>query len=450
MTKTSLKNKELDISTSTDEHNRAKAVIPGGLVSLVRRRDHQVVFERGEGAYLWDVDGNRYIDCVMAHGPVLLGHAHPEINRAAARSLDNGIQFGGSTPGETALAEAVLKQLGYADKVTFMTTGTEAVQLAIRVARTTTGRNLIVKFHGHYHGWIDPVYVNIPGYDVQGPSTQDGAGGAPGSLAIQPAVDGSAIPEGILVTTWNDLDGFARLMDEIGDRTAAVIMEPFLTGFGTFEPAPGYLQGLKDICHDHGALVIYDEIVTGFRVSPSGAAGIVGVSPDLGTYAKAMGNGFPISMVAGTQEAMACLEDGTVPAAGTYSGTPASVAAARATLAEIAEEGPSFYAYLDRIGSQLRQGLEQEGQSRSISIRVNQIGSLVQILCGLIEDPRSVEGAYASDRDFVTEICEAMIGRGIYMTRKGLIFLSRAHTTADIQEIVSVFGKALDSVQRGA
>ena len=423
---------------------RAKRVIPAGLVSLIRRRDNQVVFSRGNGAYLWDVDGNRYIDCVMAHGPVLLGHAHSAVNAAAAASLDNGVQFGGSYHRETVLAEEVLRQLPYADKVTFMSTGTEAVQLAVRVARTTTERNLVVKFEGHYHGWIDPLYVNIPGYDPQPPTA--GADTDDESTAVKPAVDGAAVPDGVVVTRWNDLEAFTRLMDRIGDQVACVIMEPLLTGFGTFAPGEGYLQGLKEVCHRHGALVIFDEIVSGFRVSPSGASGLLGVTPDLGTYAKAMANGFPISMVAGTSEAMRSIEDGRVPAAGTYSGTPSSLEASIASLKVIGSEGADFYKYLDRLGSQLKAGLEREGENLSVPIVVNQIGSLVQIFCGNDLDTQSVDGAYSSDRNFVTQVCEAMIPRGVYMTRKGLIFMSRAHTADDVDRIIGVFAAALTDV----
>lgn len=423
---------------------RAQRVIPAGLVSLIRRRDNQVVFSRGNGAYLWDVDDNRYIDCVMAHGPVLLGHAHSAVNAAAGASLDNGVQFGGSYYRETILAEEVLRQLPYADKVTFMSTGTEAVQLAVRVARTTTGRNLVVKFEGHYHGWIDPLYVNIPGYDPQPPAY--GAGTDNDRTAVKPAVDGAAVPDGVVVTRWNDLEAFTRLMDLIGDQVACVIMEPLLTGFGTFAPAEGYLQGLKEVCHRHGALVIFDEIVSGFRVSPSGASGLLGVTPDLGTYAKAMANGFPISMVAGTSEAMRSIEDGRVPAAGTYSGTPSSLEASIASLKVIGSEGEDFYKYLDRLGSQLKAGLEREGENLSVPIVVNQIGSLVQIFCGNDLDTQSVDGVYSSDRTFVTDVCEAMILRGVYMTRKGLVFLSRAHTADDVDRIIEVFAAALADV----
>ncbi|WP_166787081.1 aspartate aminotransferase family protein [Cryobacterium sp. TMT2-23] len=438
-----------DLSISAVEFERAKQSIPGGLVSLVRRRDHQAVFAKGQGAYLWDVDGNKYIDCVMAHGPVLLGHADPAINAAAKRSLDNGVQFGGSYIREAVLAEAALRQLPFADRVTFMTTGTEAVQLAIRVARTTTGRNLIVKFQGHFHGWIDPVYVNIPGYDPQGPADAC-PGEIPGSVKIEPAVEGATPPVDVLVTTWNDLDAFTRLMDAVGDQVAAVIMEPLVTGFGTYCPSEGYLQGLKDVSRKHGTLVIYDEIVTGFRVSPSGASGLVGVTPDIATYAKGIANGFPMSMLAGTREAMACIEDGRVPAAGTYSGTPASLEAAIASLARIEEEGTAFYSYLDTLGARLKNGLEEVGRTHSIPIVINQIGSLAQMLYGDIADPQSVHGVYSSDKGTVTRLCEAMIARGVYTTRKGLFFLSRAHTEADIDTIIRTFDDAVTALLKSA
>lgn len=433
----------LDRQRSKEEFARAERSIPGGLVSRIRWRENQVVFERAQGPYLWDVDGNRYIDCVMAHGPVLLGHAHAGVNAAVKENLDGATQFGGAYVRETELAEAALRQLPFASKITFMTTGTEAVQLAIRAARAVTGRDLIVKFDGHYHGWIDPVYVNIPGYDAS--AAADSSSDA-WQIPIVPASAGQGPVGGVSVARWADLDSFAALMSAQGSQVAAVIMEPFVTGFGTFSPGVEYMQGLKEICHSHGALVIYDEIVTGFRVGPAGASGVLSVTPDMATYAKAVANGFPISMLAGTDAAMAAITDGRVPAAGTYSGTPASLSAGLATLAAIETEGDAFYEHLDTIGRRLKDGFERVGAEHGLPIVVNQIGSLAQLLFGEIDRPQTVSGVYSSQRTVVTQICEAMIARGVYTTRKGLFFLSRAHTVEDMDVVIDVFDQALSTL----
>jgi glutamate-1-semialdehyde 2,1-aminomutase len=440
---------EYILTESSKAFERAKNFIPAGLVSHIRRRDHQPVFTRGEGPYIWDVDGNRYIDTVCAHGPVMLGHAHPDINDAVLASVQSATQFGGSTPGEADLAELVLAKLPFADKVTFMTTGTEAVQLAIRIARTATGRERIVKFDGHYHGWIDPVYVNIPGYDPQPPAETKATTRTYEPIPVKSAVAGGTPPADAVIGKWNDIEHFRTLMEAIGDEIAAVIMEPLLTGFGTFAPAHGYLEELKEIAHQHGALLIFDEIVTGFRVAPGGASELLGVTPDIATYAKALANGFPIAMVAGTEAAMAPVTDGKVPAAGTYSGTPHCVDAAIATMRTINADGNAFYEHMNFIGLRLKDGVERVGAERSVTITANQIGPLVQVLWGDISDPQSVGGVYESNRSMVTAVMEQMIAFGVYTTRKGLFFLSRAHTIDVVDEIIDVFGAALDQVLEG-
>ncbi|WP_162230857.1 aspartate aminotransferase family protein [Leucobacter japonicus] len=403
------------------------------------------MFTRGEGAYIWDVDGNKYIDAVCAHGPVFLGHANPVVNAAAIASLHQASQFGGSIQAETELAELALSRLPFAQKLTLMTTGTEAVQLALRIAQTATGRDCIVKFDGHYHGWIDPVYVNIPGYDPQPPADL----GIPGQYSPvdpDPAVNGATPPGNVVIARWNDLEHFRKLMADVGSTVAGIIMEPLLTGFGTFKPQQEFIEGMIDIAHEHGALVIFDEIVSGFRVAPGGAAELLGVSPDIAIYAKAVANGFPIAMVAGSEAAMACVTDGTVPAAGTYSGTPHCVEAAKATLGAIFEEGDAFYDHLEMIGARLKEGFERVGEELGLPISANQLGPLVQLFCGEGLDTESLSGVYASDRKMITAIMEEMIARGVYTTRKGLFFLNRAHTAQDIDDIARVFREAARAV----
>ncbi len=436
-----------DLTGSEASFARAKQVIPAGLVSHIRYREHQAVFTRGAGAYIWDVDGNKYIDAVCAHGPVFLGHAHPTVNAAAVASISESSQFGGSIPAEAELAELALSKLPFAQKLTLMTTGTEAVQLALRIAQTATGRDRIVKFDGHYHGWIDPVYVNIPGYDPQPPADL----GSPGEytpIQPEPAVLGATPPPNIVIARWNDLEHFRKLMADVGDTIAGIIMEPLLTGFGTFAPRQEFIEGMIEIAHQHGALVIFDEIVTGFRVAPGGAAELLGVNPDIVVYAKAIANGFPIAMVAGSEEAMACVTDGTVPAAGTYSGTPHCVEAAKATLKIIFDEGGAFYAHLETVGARLKAGFERVGAEQGLPISANQIGPLVQLFWGEHLDTTSLEGVYASERKTITAIMEEMIARGVYTTRKGLFFLNRAHTEQDIDDIVEIFAESVSAVSR--
>lgn len=423
------------LERSTELFRLAQKVIPGGLVSRIRKRDNQPMFTHGAGARVWDVDGNEYIDTVFAHGPVFLGHANPRVNAAVIESIGRATLFGGTTRAESELAERALAQLGYASKATFMTTGTEAVQLAIRTARSTTGRTVIVKFDGHYHGWIDPVFTNIPGWEPKPPASP--ADGGYSAIDLKPAVGGAPSTEDVLIGRWGDIDHYRGLMELHGDKVAAVIMEPLITGYGTFAPPAGYLDELKRITHQHGALVIFDEVVTGFRIARGGAAEMLEVTPDIGVYAKAIANGFPISMIAGSDEVMACIADGTVPAAGTYSGAPHALAAALATLDITAEAG--FYEHLDSIGRRLAAGLSAAGKRIGAPVSANQIGSVVQVLWGDIEDSQTLDGVYRSDLATIAQVMEGMITRGVYTVRKGLFYLSAAHTNDDIDRIIETF-----------
>jgi glutamate-1-semialdehyde 2,1-aminomutase len=425
---------------SATEQARAANSIPKGLVSFFRFRENQVVFTRAQGSRYWDVDGQEYIDVVSAHGPVLLGHGHERVNGAVTQAMGNAVLTGSPMTGESEFAEAALRCLGWAHKVTMMSTGTEAVQLAVKIARGVTGRNVIVKFQGHYHGWMDPVFVNTAGMEPPVPAS--GVFG-PGEIPVVPFLPGGHVPNDVVIATWNDIEHFRELMERIGDRVAAVIAEPYVTNFGTFRPVPGYLEAVKKVAHGHGALVIFDEIVTGFRVGRGGAAEQQGVSPDIATYAKALGNGFPIAMVAGTEDVMQSIVDGRVPVAGTYSGNSLSVAAATAVLSHLEEHGDRLYSHLETIGAQLTKGIESVASERGVPLQGNHIGSLVQLLWGDIAEPHTMAGVYSSDRDKVTAVMEGMIRSGVYTHRKGLFFLNAAHTSADIDRVIEVFASSL-------
>ena len=236
---------------SATEQARAANSIPKGLVSYFRFRENQVVFTRAQGSRYWDVDGQEYIDVVSAHGPVLLGHGHERVNGAVTHAMGNAVLTGSPMTGESEFAEAALRCLGWAHKVTMMSTGTEAVQLAIKIARGVTGRNVIVKFQGHYHGWMDPVFVNTAGMEPPVPAS--GVFG-PGEIPVVPFLPGGHVPNDVVIATWNDIEHFRELMERIGDRVAAVIAEPYVTNFGTFRPVPGYLEAVKKVAHRHGAL----------------------------------------------------------------------------------------------------------------------------------------------------------------------------------------------------
>jgi glutamate-1-semialdehyde 2,1-aminomutase len=430
--------------------NEARKSIASGLSSFARFRNNQVVFAKAEGAYLWDIDGNRYIDCVCAHGPVFLGHANPRVNAAVKSSLDNGAHFGGPHLSETVLAEMVLRVLPWADKIAYMNTGSEAIHLALRIAKSHTGRAKVLKFDGHYHGWIDPLFVNAPRVQPAEPRLQtSNFGFESGSLVAQQTnVPGQAEFSDVLVATWGDLEAFSNIMDAAGSEIAAVIMEPLATNFGTFKPPQGYLEELITISRAHGALVIFDEIVTGFRIAPGGAAELLGLQPDLATYGKAVASGMHLALVAGTSSVMETVADGRVFTVGTFSGAPAAVAAAIATLDEIAAEGNGLYARMDSLGKRLASGIIAAGDDLGLPVNVNQLGSLLQMVIGSVSTMKSIDGVNESNKVLVADICERMILLGVYMSRKGIMYLNASHSDADIDVVIETFHTAAESAMR--
>lgn len=423
---------------SMEHMARARSVIARGIASRGRLRAVPVVFDRASGAHVYDVDGNEFVDLVMALGPLLLGHTPAPVLERVQEQLGRGIQFGGQHVGEVELAERMVRLVPCAEKVVFANTGSEAVQAAVRIARATTGRRLVVKFDGHYHGWIDPLFINSPGVPAQrlaGPR-----------LDVVHNVPRQPTPDEVLVCPWNDLGALAALLDELGEDVAAVIMEPIPFNLGTFWPAAGYLEGVRALCDRYGSLLVFDEIVSGFRIALGGAQERLGVAPDLATYAKSIASGFPIALVAGTDAAMASAVDGPVCHGGTYNGTPASVAAANATLEVLESGAPHIYRELDALGVELADGLRGLARAARVPLVVNQIGSVIQLLWAPHTPVRSYRDVDSAQARPVAELCERVLADGVYAAPRGLLFLSTAHQSPDLERVVRAFDLALDSL----
>ncbi|RYE41687.1 MAG: aspartate aminotransferase family protein [Hyphomicrobiales bacterium] len=423
------------IPASVSYMERARRVIPRGMTSRGRSRAVPVAFHKGEGAHLFDLDGHRYVDLVMALGPLLLGHSPTPVIDAVRHQLDSGVQFGGQHVREAELAERIVQHVPGAQKVLFSNTGSEAVQAAIRIARATTGRRIVVKFEGHYHGWIDPVFVNSPGVPAE--RSEDAIVPLVHNVAGQPS------PTDILVCRWNDLDALQAVFDKYGADIAAVITEPIPFNLGTVFGDPGYLPAVRTLTETHGALLIFDEVVSGFRVGVGGAQAMLGVTPDLTTFAKAMAAGFPIAAIAGTDEAMASAIDGPVFHGGTYNGTPMSVAAAIATIDHLSANEATLYAHLDAMGKRLATGLTGLAVKYSIPLVVNQIGSVLQLLWGPSLPVRSFADADAAEVAPVAAISELALAEGIYAPPRGIMFISTEHTPADIDLVVAGYDHAI-------
>ncbi len=347
----------------------AQAVIPGGVNSPVRAFKSvgggPIFMERGEGPYLFDVDGNRYLDFVGSWGPLLFGHAEPGILRAIAEAAARGTSFGASTENEVRFAEEIVAAVPSVEKVRLVSSGTEAAMSAIRVARGFTGRARVVKFEGCYHGHSDALL------------SKGGSGlatlGLPDSAGVPPSVTADT-----LTLPYNDLDAVADLFAREGDEIACVALEPVAGNMGCVVPRPGYLEGLREITRRHGALLLFDEVMTGFRLAYGGAQERFGVTPDLTALGKIIGGGMPLAAYGGRADVMEVVAPlGPVYQAGTLSGNPLAVAAGRAMLKRLREEPP--YDYLEKEVSALAESFRGSAREAGVPVTVNQIGSMITV-----------------------------------------------------------------------
>jgi glutamate-1-semialdehyde 2,1-aminomutase len=377
---------------------------------------------RGEGAHIWDADGNRYIDYVCSWGPLILGHRHPAIVEAIRRALERGTSFGMPTEGEIELAEAICRAVPSIEMVRLVNSGTEATMSALRLARAYTGRDLTVKFEGCYHGHVDSLLVK--------------AGSGVATLGIPDTV---GVPKAFADTTialpYNAIEPLAECFKTHGDQIAAVIVEPVVGNMGCVPPAPGFLEALRELTARHGALLIFDEVMTGFRVAFGGAQQLYGIRPDLTTLGKVIGGGLPVGAYGGRREVMSLVAPaGPVYQAGTLSGNPLAVAAGLAML-RFLEAHPEVYAGLERNGARLAAAAPE-------GITVNRVGSMFTFFF----TPRQVTDyatAQSSDRARFGEFFRWMLERGCCFppSQFEAAFLSAAHSDDDIERTVTAMGE---------
>jgi glutamate-1-semialdehyde 2,1-aminomutase len=419
---------------------RAERVLTRGVASVARLRtaSPSVQMATAEGAVLTDLDGNEYVDLALGLGPVILGHRPPAVIEAVRASLESGVVFGAPHEGEGRLAELLVEVVPCAEMVSLCSTGSEAVHYAVRLARARTGRSRIVKFDGHYHGWIDPLFVNAPWAAAQ----------AEDSAPAVHAVAGLAPPAEVTVARWNSLESLERALAD-GPPAAAVIMEPVPCNAGTFEPRPGYLEGARELCERAGAALIFDEVLTGFRLALGGAQERVGVLPDLVVLSKAISSGFPLAAIAGSREWMEPAVSGPVMPAGTSSGSPAAVAAAIATVTELRGR-EDLYPRLDRLGARLQDAIEAAAAATGAPLRVNRVGSVFQLTWG-VEGPITEYADVAShDRRRVAELVAGLLPHGVHALERGLLLLCDAHTEEQVDAVGAAFEPVLAAVARKA
>ena len=402
---------------------RAEELFPGGVNSPVRAfravGRPPLVLERGDGPHVWDADGRRYVDFIGAWGPAILGHAHPSVVDAVASAARNGFALGATHPLEVELGEAIRRAMPSIERLRFTSSGTEAVMSAMRVARAATGRDLVVKFAGAYHGHADGLLVEA------------------GSGLATHAIAGSAgVPESVAATAivlpYNDADAVTDAIAAQHDRIAAVIVEPVVANVGVIPPAPGYLEHLREVTRADGALLVFDEVITGFRLGRGGAQARFGVTPDLTTLGKIIGGGMPIGAYGGRADLMDLVAPaGPVYQAGTLSGHPLSMAAGIATLGELDEAG---YEALEQSAAALAVGLTEAATSAGRDVAVARTGSLLTVFFRSTP-PLDAAEALASDREAYARFFGAMLDQGILLppSQFEAWFVSMAHGAVEIE-----------------
>ncbi|MDQ3811503.1 MAG: aspartate aminotransferase family protein [Chloroflexota bacterium] len=425
-------------SRSAELHAAACDVLPGGANSNFRLGGQPVplFFERAEGARLYDVDGNVYLDYALGMGPNILGHAPATVLSAVAASLGRGQLFAGQYAEEAQLGRLVRSLVPCAEMVRFGCSGSEMDQAAIRVARAFTGRPKIVKFEGHYHGWLDTLLVSTaPPLDQAGPPE------AP-TPYLQSAGQSRSAAADVAVLPWNDLAAVAGYLRVHANETAGVLMEPILCNTSVVLPRAGYLEGVRELCDRHGVVLIFDEVITGFRVGPGGAQQRLGVTPDLAVFGKAMGAGFPISALAGKRQLME-LCGGPVLHGGSYNTHMASTSAAMAGLTELARDGGRLYREMEQRGNALMHGLRQVAERAGEQLLVQGLGMVFNTAFTSLPEVTDYRSYQRTDLARQKRFLRALQDHGVRPTSRGTWFLSTAHTVADVDETVRATEAAL-------
>jgi len=420
---------------SRELFERARKVIPGGVNSPVRAfravGGHPVLLARGQGAHVWDVDGNEYVDYIGSWGPLILGHAHEEVGAAIRAATESGTSFGASTEREVELAELITNLIPSLEKVRLVNSGTEATMSALRLARGFTGRDRVIKVEGGYHGHADAFLVRA------------GSGAATFGVPDSAGVPASVAAD-TLTVPYNDLGAVRALLEsEGGGNVAAVIIEPVAGNMGVVPPATGYLEGLRQLCSAAGALLIFDEVITGFRVGLGGAQGRFGVLPDLTCLGKIIGGGLPVGAYGGRAEVMDRISpDGPVYQAGTLSGNPLAVAAGLATLTILKRDDP-YPALEERTGAAVAE-LRRVAKQADVPLCINRVGSMFTAF--FTEGPvTDFSSAKTSDTDRFGRFHGAMLEHGVLLAPSQFEagFLSTAHSPVDLERTVAAFSEAL-------
>lgn len=428
----------MKFTKSEELHKEALEHIVGGVNSPSRSYKavgggSPVAMERGEGAYFWDVDGNKYIDYLAAYGPIITGHAHPHITEAITKAAQTGVLYGTPTKHEVKFAKMLKDAMPNMDKVRFTNSGTESVMTTIRVARAYTGRDKVLKFAGCYHGHSDLVLVAAG----SGPATL----GTPDSAGVP-----KSIAQEVITVPFNDIEPFKEALAKWGNEIAGVLVEPIVGNFGIVEPLPGFLEEVIELSHKAGALVIFDEVITAFRFMYGGAQDLLNLKPDLTALGKIIGGGLPIGAYGGKKEIMETVAPlGPAYQAGTMAGNPASILSGIACLEVLQQEG--LYENLDRLGANLEEGILKSAKAHDIPITVNRLKGALTVYF-TTETVINYEQAENTDGEMFAKFFKLMLNEGINLapSKYEAWFLTISHTDKDVEQTLQAVDRSFQEL----
>jgi glutamate-1-semialdehyde 2,1-aminomutase len=438
--------KILSLERSQQLYEEAKTLMPAGASSNVRVHMHEpfpIMFRNGEGPRVRDVDGNSYIDYLMSYGALILGHRHPKVIAEIQRQLQEGTMFGTTTELEIEVAKLVSSAVPNAELVTFANTGTEAAMEAIRIARAATGKDKIIKFEGHYHGHSDYVL-----FSVDAPRAVSGLEATPTRLPYFPGIP-DEVSKTVIVAPWNNPTSLERILKRHSSDVAAVITEPVMANQGVIPPEPDYLKQLRELTVKYDVLLIFDEVLTGFRIAKGGAQELYGVKPDIACLAKAIGGGAPVAAVVGKRDVMGMIGPGRIGFGGTYNANPLSLAASKATLQTLFENDGEAFRRMADMGSRLKAGLTEAFRTAGYRAVINSVGPLLSIYFTKLRKVSTYRQAIQTDPERYKRFRDEMLKRGVYMHPDGLerLSISAVHTEREIEETVAATREALKALR---
>ena len=420
---------------------RAKKVMAGGVSSEFRKYNHPhaIFYTHGEGSRVYDVDGNAYLDFTLSQGPLILGHSHPHVLKSVHEYSQQGQLFAGQHIKEIELAETINRLVPSAELMRFCLDGSEAVQTALRVARAKTGRKKFLRFEGHYHGWLDNMC-----FGISAPSAV--ALGSREEPEVFPWTDGlpDRVKDEFIIAPWNDIELLKEIIARHHQEIAAIITEPVMCNNGCIMPVEGFLQGIREICDQHGMALIFDEVITGFRLGLGGAQQYFNISPDLSIFAKAIGSGYPISVVAGKKKWMHLIEEAKVIHAGTMNSGNPTVAAALATIDVLEKENP--YPRMFQYGKKLMVGLREAAARYGHNLVVQGPGPMFHIAFTNKAEIKDYRDTLDLDRIKLGKFVAGMHDRGIRVIGRGLWYISAAHTEEEIDHAVNTAAEVFSNI----